>query len=72
MTRIPSKFLVLGSTTAGIGVLTLVNNIVSERHSMLPRPVEWVVLVLAAVLLLVSAGELRRRGARRGPGRQER
>ncbi|NYH79252.1 hypothetical protein FHR84_002586 [Actinopolyspora biskrensis] len=71
MTRVPSKLLVANSALLCLVVLTFVNGIVSEHDSMLPDPVRWILLVLATALLLVSVGELLRRGARRGPNRQE-
>ncbi len=71
MTRISSKFLVANSALLCLVALTFVNEIVAEHDAILPELVEWILLVPTTALLLVSVGELLRRGARRGPNRQE-
>ncbi len=64
MGRIPLWLLMTGAVAMALVVLSLLSTLASGRSSLLPEPVTWVVVVLAALAVVMSLLELGRRKSR--------
>ncbi|GAB2759866.1 hypothetical protein GCM10027174_40470 [Salinifilum aidingensis] len=61
MKRTPLWFLVTESIIMALVLTSLLSTVTSDRSSLLPDAVTWVVIVLAALALLVILAEIGRR-----------
>ncbi|MHA6802939.1 hypothetical protein ACVGV0_05930 [Salinifilum ghardaiensis] len=61
MKRTPLWFLVTESIIMALVLTSLLSTVTSDRSSLLPDAVTWVVIVLTALALLVILAEIGRR-----------